>query len=179
VNFAVSYIDKHWNRAVDLDHRVKLDGALGLSESGPGKHRQTQIDGGGIQRVRRSFQIQPQICVGVERTSDVDERVREIGVDSPIPTFVRIGKRRSPHWSAEPAVIKLAALGSQTDFDVSKTLAIGQLGESHRKELIPTSEAPDVSVSVEALNATTELVVRKELHNLSEYGLSLVHWMPP
>jgi hypothetical protein len=149
---------------------VKFDGALGLSEPGPRKHRQTQIDGRGIQRVRRSSHIQLQICVGVHRASDVDQRVREIGVDSPISTFVRIGKRRSPYWSAERAVIELAALGSQTDFYVSKALAIGELGESHREKLIPTREAPDVSVPLEALDATAELVMRKELHNLSEYN---------
>jgi hypothetical protein len=56
---------------------------------------------------------------------------------------------------------------------------MGQLSEGHGDKLIPTSEAFRVSVSLEALNASAELVVRKKLHNLSEYGLSLVHWMAP
>jgi len=76
-------------------------------------------------------------------------------------------------------VIELAALCCQTNFDVAKALAIGQLGESHGEKLIPTSEALGVSVPIEALNAPAELVVRKKLHDLSEYGLSLVHGIPP
>src|SRR6185369_15447168 len=125
----------------------------------PRKHRQTQIDGRRIQRIGRCIEIQPQIGLGIHWASDVDERVSEIRVDSPIPTFVRIGKRRSPHWSAESAVIELAALYSQADFDVAKALAICELREGHGKKLIPTSEAPDVAVSIVAIDAPMELVV--------------------
>jgi hypothetical protein len=53
------------------------------------------------------------------------------------------------------------------------------LGEGHGEKLIPTREALRVSVPIEALNASIELVVRKKLHDLSEYGLSLVHGIPP
>jgi hypothetical protein len=56
---------------------------------------------------------------------------------------------------------------------------MGQLGKGHRKKLIPTSEAFRVSVPIEALNASAELVVRKKLHDLSEYGLSWIHGIPP
>ena len=65
------------------------------------------------------------------------------------------------------------------DLDVSKALAIRELGERHRKKLIPARESPNASVSIVALDAATEFVVRKELHELSEYGLSLVHGLPP
>jgi hypothetical protein len=53
------------------------------------------------------------------------------------------------------------------------------LGEGHREKLVPTRKALCVSVSIETLNAPIELVVRKKLHDLSEYGLSLVHGIPP
>jgi hypothetical protein len=53
----------------------------------------------------------------------------KIGVDSPIPTLGGIGKRRAPHWSAESAVIEIAALCSQADTSMSRRLSrIGQLG---------------------------------------------------
>jgi hypothetical protein len=104
--------------------------------------------------------------------------VHEIGVITNLE-FVGINKTRGAHWSAEPAVIELAALCCQTNFDVSKALAIGQLGEGHGEKLIPTSEALRVSVPIETLNAPAELVVRKKLHDLSKYGLSLVHGIPP
>src|SRR5215813_1878133 len=175
----MSYIDKHWYRAVDLDHSLKLDSSFGPPESRPRKHRQTQIDRRSIQRVSDCVEVQAKIGVGVERSSSVDQRPGEIGVDSPIPTFVRIGKRRSSHWSAESAMIKFAALRSQTNFDVAKALAIGQLSKSHRKELIPTREPFRISIPIVTLNTSTKLVVRKKLHDLSENGLSLVHSIPP
>ena len=140
MDFAVSYIDKYWYRAVSLDHCVKFDRTLGLSESRPREHRQTQIDSRRIQCVGSCVEVEAQICVGVEWASYIDECVRKIGVDSPIATFVGIGKRRSSYWSFEPAVIQLAALCSQTDLDVAKALAIGQLGEGHGEKLVPAPE---------------------------------------
>ena len=42
---------KYGNSAVNLQQGVKFDRALVLSEFGPGKERQTKIDGSGVEGV--------------------------------------------------------------------------------------------------------------------------------
>src|SRR5262245_45478568 len=172
-------MDKYRNRAVGLDHSMKLDRPLCFSELCPGKHRQTQIYSRCIQRVCGCFQVGTKLCVGIQRTSDVDESPSKVRVDSPISTFVGIGQRGPSDWSTESAMIQLMTLRTQTHFYISQTFPICELSEGHSKKLIPTSEALGVSVAIVASNATTELVVRKKLHELSEYSLSLVHRSPP
>ena len=132
-----------------------------------------------VQRVGRSDKVEAQLCVCVERASDVDQSAGEIGVDSPIPMFVGIGKRGASHWSAESAVIEFAPLCGQTHFDVAKAFAIGQLGEGHCQQLIPTRERAHTLVAVVARDAAVEFVVRQEAYELSKYGSSLVQMHSP
>jgi hypothetical protein len=66
-------------------------------------------------------------------------------------------------------------LGAQTSFDVAQALAIGQLRERQTEELIQTGEALYLVVATVALNATVELVQRKEIHQLRKHGPASVH----
>ena len=59
VDFAVSDVDKHGNRAVNFHQCVKLDGSLGSLVYGPGENTQTQIDGGGVQSINRASRSNP------------------------------------------------------------------------------------------------------------------------
>src|SRR5437762_601778 len=79
VDFGVSDIDKNRNGAVNFHQRVKLDGSLGSLVGGPGENTQTQIDGGSVQSVNGSLQIQSKIGVGVQRPSDVDQSTGKVG----------------------------------------------------------------------------------------------------
>jgi hypothetical protein len=72
-------------------------------------------------------------------------------------------------------VVELALLHGQTDFDVAQALAIGQLGERHGEELIPTGQAADAVIAVVPGYAPVELVVRQELGDLRQDGVSVVH----
>jgi hypothetical protein len=76
-------------------------------------------------------------------------------------------------------VIELGTLRPQTDFDVAKTVAIGQLSKSHGQKLIPARQSAHTAIAVVSVNAAAKLVVRDELHDLSKNGLSLIHTDPP
>src|SRR6266576_2537893 len=84
VDFGVSDIDKNGNGAVNFHQCVKLDGSLGSLVAGPGKNTQTQIDGGGVQSINGTLQIQSKIAVGVQGPSDVDQSTGKVCIDSPI-----------------------------------------------------------------------------------------------
>ena len=55
-----------------------------------------------------------------------------------------------------------------TGYNVAKTVPIGQLSESHAEKLIETREVADATIASIALDATAELVLGKEGHQLSE-----------
>jgi hypothetical protein len=72
-------------------------------------------------------------------------------------------------------VIELGAHRTQTSFNIPKALAISELGETHRKELIPTRETLLLMVAAIARYALLELVAGKVLHELRKDRLANVH----
>src|ERR1019366_1262079 len=51
VHLAITDVNEGGNVAAQIEQRMQLDGCLGRAEHGPRKYRQTQIDGGGVERV--------------------------------------------------------------------------------------------------------------------------------
>jgi hypothetical protein len=60
----------------------------------------------------------------------------------------------------------------QARFDVSETLAIGQLGEGHAEELIETEEVLDLAVAAVSADTRLEAAQRQEVHDLREQSSS-------
>ena len=52
--------------AAQIEQRVKLDGSLPASKRGPGKQRETQIDGRRIESIDRPFQIDSERLVAIK-----------------------------------------------------------------------------------------------------------------
>jgi len=74
---------------------MELDGGLMLSELRPWEKRQTQINGRRVEGVNGMIQIQMEIwIVDVEFARFFDQMLSEIGLDTPISTFVGVGQRR-------------------------------------------------------------------------------------
>jgi hypothetical protein len=61
---------------------------------------------------------------------------RKVFVDAMVAEFVGIGQRASRDAAANSQTEQFRRGGAQTALDVPKTLAIGNLGKGHAKELI-------------------------------------------
>jgi hypothetical protein len=72
-------------------------------------------------------------------------------------------------------VVELPPMRGQADFDIAETFTASQLGERHCQELLPTGQMSDTPVAVVAMDESIEIIMRNELEELSENGLSLVH----
>ena len=72
-------------------------------------------------------------------------------------------------------MIQLVWRGAQTGFNVSQTLAIGELGEGHAQELIPAGEAPQPVIAAVARDASAKLSIGKESDQLREHDAAKVH----
>lgn len=76
------------------------------SELGPGKKRQTQIDGGGVQGIGTLIQFDTEGIVGVEAARLADENVCKVAVDSPISDLVDMSQRIARDVPSEAHVIE-------------------------------------------------------------------------
>jgi len=70
---------------------MEFDSPLVLSEPGPRKNGQAQVDGCGIECISRLFQLESEGFVAVEFARRIDQRIGQIGIDLPISLFVGVG----------------------------------------------------------------------------------------
>jgi hypothetical protein len=63
----------------------------------------------------------------------------------------------------------------QRRINAAETNLVGELGKAHHHKLVSAFEADGMSIAVVSLYALVELISWYERHNLSEYGLSLIH----
>lgn len=154
---------------------MHLDGSFVLSEPRPWKQGQAQVDRSGIEGVYRLLQIHGQWIVDIEGTCNMDQHLREVGIDAPVSILVGVGQRVSGDASANAHVIELRLDGTKAGLDVPKTLAIGELGECHAKELVQTRKTQDLVIAPVSPDALPEIVHRQELDELGENGAASIH----
>ena len=161
--------------ALEREQRVEFDSRFAAAERGPGKQREAQINGGGVQRIGRRLEFDAEGIVGVKRGGLLDEDVREVGEEAPVAFFVGVGQRAARGGLADAGVIKFRAEGSQTGFDVAETFAPGQLSESQHEELFVSGEFSDAEVAAVTGDTLVEIVFGQEVQELGEDGATFVH----
>ena len=176
VHFAVADVDEARDVAVQIEQRVQLDGRLLGSKRCPCKYRQTQIDGGRIERVDGGFQVHAQRLVGIHGARCRNQALREVGIDLPRAHGIGVGERVSrDQTTAKAQVIEPMRLSAKIDLDVSQRFAPRQLRERHSKKLIETGEVLHLVFASMRGNTTAKRGQRQMRHELCEYELALVH----
>lgn len=125
VDFSTSDNDHRGNTATQIEQSVQFDGGLSFAELGPGKKRQKQIDGGGIQSVYRMVEFESEGIALVESPCFLNQDLGKVVIDAPIAHLIGIGQGVARHRAANPHVIEFCRRGSQTRFDVSEAFSEG------------------------------------------------------
>jgi hypothetical protein len=112
--------------AAQIQQRVQLDGRFGRSKRRPRRRRETQIDGGRVERVDGLGQCHAEGFLGIRALRDTDQPLSEVGADTPIAARVGIGQSVARDVAAEPQVVELAVL-TQARLDVAQAFPVGQL----------------------------------------------------
>src|SRR5229473_891729 len=175
VHFAIADVDEGGNVAAQIQQRVQFDGRLGRAERRPRKYRQAQIDGRGVERVDSILQIDAEGFLCIQRSSDADQALSEVGVDTPVAHGIGMGQRIARHGRTNSEVIELGTLCAQANLDVPKALSVGQLREGHAQELVQAGKRLHFKLTVITCHATAKSGQRKMLHELREHQLALVH----
>lgn len=74
-----------------------------------------------------------------------------------------------------PTRIEFRRQCNQCCINAAEANLVGELGKAHHQELVSAFEPDGMSVAIVSLYAFVELISWYERHNLSEYGLSLIH----
>lgn len=164
VNLPMSDANHARNRASEIHRGMEFDSGFVLSKRGPRKEGETQVDRGGIQSVCRLGDLRLEVLARIQLSGHSNQHMRKVGVDAPIPYFVRIGQRASRNLAPDPCVIQLGLHGPQTYFDIAKTLLISQLSEGHAKELIETGKGPNPVFALIPTNTFVEFVSWEKAH---------------
>ena len=175
VNTARSDNDDGGKVALQGEQRVEFDGGFAAAEGGPREQRETQVNGGGVQRVSGGLEFDAETLTRVQRGGLLDQDVGEVSEDAPVAFFVGIGQRAARGGLADAGVIELWAKGSQTGFDVAQTFTPGQLGECQHEELFVSWQLADAEVAVVTGDTLVELIFGEEVEELGENRATFVH----
>src|SRR5262249_5668301 len=97
-----------------------------------------------------------------------------------VPPLVRVRESGPGDGrAAETKVVESLGNRAQTGFDVTQALAIGELREEHRQELVPASEAANPVVAAVPPHQAPEGMTRQVIEKLREDRASLVHEQSP
>ncbi len=91
VNSSRGNNDKGGNASTQIEKGMEFDGGLVFAKLGPGKERQTEIDGGGVQSVDRLVEFHSESVVGVEFSGDANEHLGKVGINLPRTCLVGVG----------------------------------------------------------------------------------------
>jgi len=164
---------------LDVDHGVKFYSAFATSEVCPWKQGQAQINGGRIQCVDGVREFESEIGPDVESSGHFNQTLGEIGVDSPVASFIGIGQTRSFDQRTKTGMVEPLAMGVQADNDIAETLPISQLRKRHGQKLFPTRQVSHTTIAIVAANATAKALIIDKGENLREYRFPLIHAPAP
>ena len=148
--------------AVQVQQRVHFESGFVLSKLRPGKQRQAQIDGGGVQCVQAVVEIHTDGIDGAEGPRNADQDLREVGKDAPVTRLVGVGQGGARHLALEAHVIQLRAQRTEACFYIAQALPVNELSEGHGQILIPAREVSQAGVAIVTCDAATKLSIRQE-----------------
>ena len=176
VSLAVGDVNEAGNRTAQVEQGMQTNCRFGGTKRRPRIHRQTQVDGGGVEGIYRRIQIDPHRFVDVQRSCHRDQVLREVCINLPRPSSVRVGQRIARNGRAAKAhVIEPVCLRPQIDFDVAQRFSISKLRKCHGEKLIQTGEIFDLVVAAMGCYATTKSSQWQVSHELRENELALMH----
>lgn len=175
VHLAGGDMDENGNGAAQIDNRVGLDSRLGRAKVGLGKQTQTQIDGGGVHRIKRFLDFQSNVVALMDFDGGRNQPMTECFEQSPIASFVGVGQRGAGYLAANPNVVELGALRIEASDQIPQAFPTGQLGIRDAQKLRPGREVSDSVVRRISVDEMLEMTEGNEVQQLREYRPTTIH----
>ena len=175
VHLAGRDMDENGNGAAQIDDGVGFDCRLGRAEVGPREQCQTQIDGGGVQRIERFLETQTDVLALMQFDRYGNQSMTECFEHSPVASLVGIGQGGTGYLAANSDVVELGALRIQTSHQIAQALASGELGIGDAQKMVPGREVLDTVVRREPIDQMLEVTEWHKTQQLREYRLAAIH----
>src|ERR1022692_2635740 len=108
VHTSMGNVDEGRNTTAQIQQGMHFNGAARLLMGCPWTERKTNINRGRVQRVDGIAKLNTEWIISVERASDADQDLRQIGVHAPVPALVGVCQSRTRHLAANAKVIEFA-----------------------------------------------------------------------
>ena len=174
VDQCVCNAHEYWDGTSEIHLGMQLDRGLRLNERRPGKQRQTQVDGRGVQGIDHLVESDYVRGLGVEAPRLSHENLGKIGVNAPGTMFVGVSQVRSGDTAADSHSMAMRA-EAQACLDVAQAFAVGQLREAHGQELIARTQTATAPLHWVRTHTSIELRAMEKIENLREDQTPLVH----
>jgi len=90
----------------------------------PGKQRETQVNGRGVEGIHGIRQVDAEFIVTIKFFCRGNQDLSKVCVDAPRARVVGVRESAARNLTAQSHVIQLGVLRAQARFDVSQTLSI-------------------------------------------------------
>src|SRR3990172_7032432 len=131
VNFARGDNDHAGDAAAKIQKRMQLHRRLAFAKLCPRKQGQTQVDGGGVQRIDAVIQIDTEGIVGVELSGSGNQNLCEVPIDAPVADTIGMCQGVARYFAPNAQVVKPRLSRPQAGLNIAQTLSIGKLGKGH------------------------------------------------
>jgi hypothetical protein len=140
---------------------MKLDGSFGLSELGPIKYLQAQINGGRIHADQ--FVFKPEFSLPNDLDTALFKELKE-NLLIQLPWTVLIGiSQGGMAWSGNAQMFQLPLAASKASGNLTEGMGPAQMAEEHRHKLAPTRESFRMTFCLSDRDQMLKLHTRKQL----------------
>jgi hypothetical protein len=96
----------------------------------------------------------------------------EIGINPSVSIFIGVSQCGSGYFTSDTQVIELIGHCTQTGFNISQTLSVGELSKRHTEKLIQTRERFDIVIATIPFYTIAKMVHGQKVHQLGKYHFS-------
>ena len=174
MNRSVCNLHEDRYRTSQINLSVELNRSFGFAEMSPRKHRQTQINRGGVDGINNLVDVESVGVFAIKSSRLANQNLSECFVNTPVTMLVCISEISSCDVASDAHRVEMRT-SPQTGFNISKTLSESDLSKSHGEKLISGSHAFTRSRHRVKLHAAIELLTMDEIGDLSKNKAAGVH----
>ena len=161
-------------RSTQIQQCVHLYTPLVMVQTGPRTELEAQLNSAAVKCIYDTVHIKSGWLILVQLSCPGNQNLSEIMVYTPIFGLIDMSQSRTLDI-LNSARIEFGRECHQRCINAAETNLVCELSKAHHQKLVSAFEPDGMSIAIVSLYALVELISWYERHNLSEYGLSLIH----
>ena len=174
MNRSLCNLHENWDRTSQVNLSVEFNRGFSPTEMSPGKHRQAQINRGGIDGINHLVDVESVGVFAIKSPRLANQNLSECFVNTPVTVLVRISEISSCDVASDTHRVEMGT-SSQAGFNISKALSESDLSKSHSEKLISGSHAFACTRHRILFDAALKLFPIQKIDDLRENETTRVH----